>query len=49
MILLSDPRVAAVPSRDDGEPLVDVPDVPELRVDGRAADGSGAHARYGPI
>jgi len=45
MILLSDPRVAAVPSRDDGDPLVDVRDVPELRLDGRAADAEGAYAR----
>ena len=45
MILLSDPRVAAVPSRDDGDPLVDVRDVPELMLDGRAADAEGAYAR----
>ncbi|GAB1692191.1 M15 family metallopeptidase [Krasilnikovia sp. M28-CT-15] len=45
MILLSDPRVAAVPSRDDGDPLVDVREIAELRVDGRAADDSGTHAR----
>ncbi|MEV4709100.1 M15 family metallopeptidase [Actinoplanes sp. NPDC049316] len=45
MILLSDPRVAAVPSRDDGDPLVDVRDIPELRLDGRAADAAGAYAR----
>ncbi|WP_446219520.1 M15 family metallopeptidase [Micromonospora sp. IBHARD004] len=45
MILLSDPRVAAVPSADDGEPLVDLRDLPELRLDGRAADPAGAYAR----
>ena len=45
MILLSDPRVAAVPSRDDGDPLVDVRGVPELMLDGRAADAEGAYAR----
>ncbi|MGA5300547.1 M15 family metallopeptidase [Nucisporomicrobium flavum] len=45
MILLSDPRVAAVPSRDDGDRLVDLRDVPELRLDGRAADPAGAYAR----
>jgi zinc D-Ala-D-Ala dipeptidase len=45
MILLSDPRVAAVPSRDDGDPLVDLRDIPELRLDGRAADADGAYAR----
>ena len=45
MILLSDPRVAAVPSRDDGDPLVDVREVPALRLDERAADPEGAYAR----
>jgi D-alanyl-D-alanine dipeptidase len=45
MILLSDPRVAAVPSADDGDPLVDLRDLPELRLDGRAADPAGAYAR----
>ncbi|MBQ0903036.1 M15 family metallopeptidase [Micromonospora sp. U21] len=45
MILLSDPRVAAVPSADDGDPLVDLRELPELRLDGRAADPSGAYAR----
>ncbi|MEK8108014.1 M15 family metallopeptidase [Micromonospora sp. M12] len=41
MILLSDPRVAAVTSADDGDPLLDLRDVPELRLDGRAADPAG--------
>ncbi|MGW3601264.1 M15 family metallopeptidase [Micromonospora sp. NPDC005161] len=45
MILLSDPRVAAVPSADDGDPLVDLRELPELRLDRRAADPSGAYAR----
>ncbi|MGC5018388.1 M15 family metallopeptidase [Micromonospora sp. DT47] len=45
MILLSDPRVAAVPSVDDGDPLVDLREFPELRLDGRAADPAGAYAR----
>lgn len=45
MILLSDPRVAAVSSRDDGDPLVDLREVPELRLDTRAADPTGAYAR----
>ncbi|MEW2473952.1 M15 family metallopeptidase [Micromonospora gifhornensis] len=45
MILLCDPRVAAVPGVDDGDPLVDLRDVPELRLDGRAADPAGAYAR----
>ncbi|MFF0172561.1 M15 family metallopeptidase [Micromonospora profundi] len=44
MILLSDPRVAAVPGADDGEPLVDLREFPELRLDGRAADDTGAYA-----
>lgn len=33
MILLADPRVAAVPSADDGDPLVDLRELPELRLD----------------
>ncbi|MEU4470177.1 M15 family metallopeptidase [Micromonospora sp. NPDC023888] len=45
MILLSDPRVAAVPSADDGDPLLDLRELPELRLDGRAADPAGAYAR----
>ncbi len=45
MILLSDPRVAAVPSSDDGDPLVDLRLLAELRLDGRAADPAGAYAR----
>ncbi len=45
MILLCDPRVAAVPGADDGEPLVDLRGVPELRLDDRAADPVGAYAR----
>ncbi|MEU8014353.1 M15 family metallopeptidase [Micromonospora parva] len=45
MILLSDPRVAAVPSADDGDEFVDLREVPELRLDGRAADPAGAYAR----
>ncbi|WFE44847.1 M15 family metallopeptidase [Verrucosispora sp. WMMD1129] len=45
MILLCDPRVAAVPGVDDGEPLVDLRDLPELRLDSRAADPAGAYAR----
>ncbi|MER5457958.1 M15 family metallopeptidase [Micromonospora sp. NPDC002389] len=45
MILLCDPRVAAVPGADDGEPLVDLRGIPELRLDGRAADPEGAYAR----
>ncbi|MEW1589560.1 M15 family metallopeptidase [Micromonospora vinacea] len=45
MILLSDPRVAAVPSADDGEEFVDLRELPELRLDGRAADPAGAYAR----
>ncbi|MFI7606605.1 M15 family metallopeptidase [Micromonospora sp. NPDC049366] len=45
MILLSDPRVAAVPATDDGDPLVDLRDVPDLRLDARAADPAGAYAR----
>ncbi|MEU0844780.1 M15 family metallopeptidase [Streptomyces sp. NPDC005962] len=42
--LMSDPRVAAVPVRECGEPLTDVRHVPRLLVDGRAADPAGAYA-----
>ncbi|OJF15345.1 M15 family metallopeptidase [Couchioplanes caeruleus] len=45
MILLSDPRVAAVPSVDGGEPMIDLREVPELRLDGRVADAEGSYAR----
>ncbi|MFF0150545.1 M15 family metallopeptidase [Micromonospora sp. NPDC005203] len=45
MILLSDPRVAAVPSTDDGDPLLDLRELPDLRLDGRAADPVGTYAR----
>ncbi|MET7748822.1 M15 family metallopeptidase [Micromonospora sp. NPDC005367] len=45
MILLSDPRVAAVRSEDDGDELVDLREVPELRLDVRAADAAGSYAR----
>ena len=44
MILLSDPQIAAIASADNGEPLVDVRDVPELRWDTRLADEAGAFA-----
>jgi zinc D-Ala-D-Ala dipeptidase len=44
MILLSDPSVASVPAVDDGDPLVDLRDVPELRLDRRQADEHGAYA-----
>ena len=37
MILLCDPRVAAMPAADDGDPLIDLRDVPQLRLDERAA------------
>ncbi|MEU1800627.1 M15 family metallopeptidase [Streptomyces sp. NPDC019937] len=42
--LMSDPRVAAVPVRECGEPLTDVRRAPRLLVDGRAADPAGAYA-----
>ncbi|MBV1850698.1 M15 family metallopeptidase [Catellatospora sp. NEAU-YM18] len=44
MILLSDPRIAAVPLGDNGECLVDLREVPGLLVDGRLADAAGAYA-----
>jgi len=42
--LMSDPRVAAVPVSECGEPLTDVRHTPRLLVDGRAADPAGAYA-----
>ena len=33
MILLSDPQISAIASADNGEPLIDVREVPELRWD----------------
>lgn len=45
MILLCDPRVAAVPTGENGDPLIDLRHVPELRLDARQADPAGAYAR----
>ncbi|NUW40432.1 M15 family metallopeptidase [Nonomuraea rhodomycinica] len=42
IVLISDPRVAAIPLEDSGEPLVDVRG--RLRVDERMADPGGAYA-----
>ncbi|WP_433341185.1 M15 family metallopeptidase [Streptomyces sp. CA-253872] len=45
VILMADPRVAAIPVRECGEPLVDVRAGGELRVDARkAADAAGSFA-----
>ena len=45
MILLADPRVAAVPLRDCGEPLVEVASVASVRLDPRERDPDGAYGR----
>nr|WP_145487343.1 MULTISPECIES: M15 family metallopeptidase [Streptomyces] len=45
IILMSDPKVAAVPVRECGERLVDVRRDGRLRVDARKVDGDGAYAR----
>jgi D-alanyl-D-alanine dipeptidase len=45
MILLSDPRVAAVPAGEDGDPLIDLRHLSELRLDTRAADPANEYAR----
>ena len=49
ILLLSDPAVSAVPIVDNGEPLVDLRCVTDLRLDPRKrdADGGFAHARAG--
>ncbi|WP_327700253.1 M15 family metallopeptidase [Streptomyces sp. NBC_00459] len=44
IILMNDPRVAAVPVLENGEPLVDLRESPHLRVDTRLADPAGAYA-----
>ncbi|MFG1613253.1 M15 family metallopeptidase [Nonomuraea wenchangensis] len=44
IVLLSDPRIAAVPVEECGEPLVDLRGVEALRVDPRLADDAGAYA-----
>jgi zinc D-Ala-D-Ala dipeptidase len=44
VILLCDPRVAALPSGEDGDTLIDLRTVPDLRLDGRQATESGAYA-----
>ncbi|MEV0647688.1 M15 family metallopeptidase [Phytomonospora sp. NPDC050363] len=45
MILLSDPRIAAIPGHDNGEALIDLRRVGELRLDPRLADEDGMFAR----
>ncbi|MGO4748410.1 M15 family metallopeptidase [Streptomyces sp. 2MCAF27] len=51
IVLMSDPKVAAVPVADCGEPLVDVRLDDSLAVDSRKVDGSGAfaHLREGVL
>ncbi|RKR90657.1 D-alanyl-D-alanine dipeptidase [Micromonospora pisi] len=44
MILLSDPRISAIPLGDNGEQLIDLRQVDELLVDDRLADPAGAYA-----
>ena len=43
-VLLSDPRIAAMPVEDCAEPLVDLRTEKVIRVDGRLADAAGAYA-----
>lgn len=51
IVLMSDPRVASVPVRENSEPLVDLRLVGGLRLDSRKADadGSYAHLRAGVV
>ncbi|TMR13059.1 dipeptidase [Nonomuraea turkmeniaca] len=44
IVFLSDPRIAEVPVKECGEPLVDLRTVEALRVDPRLADEAGAYA-----
>jgi len=43
MILLSDPRIAAIAAAENGEPLIDLRTVPALLLDDRQADPAGAY------
>ncbi|GLW09455.1 D-alanyl-D-alanine dipeptidase [Microtetraspora sp. NBRC 13810] len=43
-VLLSDPRIAALPVKECGEPLVDLRTLPVIRLDHRLADPEGAFA-----
>jgi D-alanyl-D-alanine dipeptidase len=45
MILLSDNRIAAIPLGDNGEPLIDLRQIPQLLIDERLADPAGAYAQ----
>ncbi|MEU9887166.1 M15 family metallopeptidase [Sphaerisporangium sp. NPDC051011] len=44
IVLMSDPRVSAIPVEDRGEPLVDLRSIPDLLLDQRLADSDGAYA-----
>lgn len=44
VILLSDERISAIPVTDNGEELLDLRAVPEIRLDTRLADDAGAFA-----
>ncbi|MEW9553362.1 M15 family metallopeptidase [Nonomuraea sp. NPDC050783] len=44
IILMADARVSAVPVEESGEPLVDLREVPSVRLDPRLADDEGAYA-----
>ncbi|WP_061293987.1 M15 family metallopeptidase [Herbidospora cretacea] len=45
MILLSDPVIGRIPVEEDGDPVLDLANVPALRVDPREAAGNPFHAR----
>jgi D-alanyl-D-alanine dipeptidase len=45
VILLSDPQIAAIRTADNGEPLIDLREIPDLWLDGRLRDEQGAFAR----
>ncbi|ULR48385.1 M15 family metallopeptidase [Streptomyces deccanensis] len=45
LVLIDDERIATMPVKDCGEPLVDLRPVPWLEVDGRQADAGGHYAR----
>jgi len=43
-LLLSDPTIQAMPFQEIGDPVLDLREVPELRLDGRLADPAGSFA-----
>ncbi len=45
MMLLTDPVIQAMPFEENGDPVLDLREQPDLRLDGRLADAEGMYAR----